>query len=390
MRWYFIQKNSLIAISVFLSIHLTSFVWSFDCPLIKPDGCDCDERVNFVFKCSKNNSEYIRFNSTLNSEGFLDIKCGNISSGEILTLLNFNILIQMNVGYIQFLGLTSCPLSVVTLFKGPVLSHTNQSDLEIITKVNSTEFPENIFENQIKLGFLSIEKLEFLMTLPGNIFKDLNSLKYLELKRNNLTTLPKDIFKSQTNLIYLSLEENNLTNLNEDIFDGIYNLTVLNLHKNSLRTLPENIFKSQINLRMLRLDENKLTSLYENVFRSLINLEFLVIESNRLTSLPEKIFQGQTALEVLYLADNSLITLPKNIFENQTNLFYLDLNKNNLTTLPEHIFNHRIPFISLEDNPWACDSIFLEIVRFHGTNNSDMICADGELMRGNQQPKLIE
>jgi internalin A len=169
-----------------------------------------------------------------------------------------------------------------------------------------------------------------LTVLPPEIGQ-LNSLRMLNLSRNQLSTLPGEI-NQLTNLQTFNLSNNQLSSLSPEIVQLI-TLQSLNLSFNQLSTLPGEIGQLT-NLQTFNLSNNQLSSLPPKIVQ-LTSLRMLNLYRNQLSSLPPEIVQ-LTSLQWLDLSNNQLSTLPGEIAQ-LTNLQTLYLTGNQLSSLPLEI-----------------------------------------------------
>ena len=132
---------------------------------------------------------------------------------------------------------------------------------------------------------LSLYRCE-LNYFPSEILR-LRSLKYLALRRNNITTLMKEI-GLLSKLEYLNLRINKLIKLPASI-GLLSNLQYLNLSSNALMELPKSIGKLMI-LKELNLSNNKLNHVPESI-GDLNSLEILNVKANYWMKLPESILK---------------------------------------------------------------------------------------------------
>ena len=87
------------------------------------------------------------------------------------------------------------------------------------------------------------------------IFEKSDSIKSLNLSKNQLRKIPKDI-GNFSSLIELNLSNNNLRNIPKDI-GKLFELTSLDISNNKLSHLPKTIFDDLINLESLSIQGNK-------------------------------------------------------------------------------------------------------------------------------------
>ncbi len=162
---------------------------------------------------------------------------------------------------------------------------------------------------------------------------DLATIRYLNIRNQNITALKAGDFNGLTALTHLWLSNNELSSLPADIFDDLTALTHLYLVNSGLSSLPAGIFDKNTALERLYVVDNELSSLPAGIFDKNTALELLHLNSNELSSLPVGIFDDLIALKELYLYGNDLSSLPAGIFDNLIALQRLYLYSNTVDPL---------------------------------------------------------
>lgn len=188
------------------------------------------------------------------------------------------------------------------------------------------------------------------------IILNLENLRRLNLRTNNISTIPNEITKLKE-LQKLYISENSISSLPESI-GNLENLSHLDLSGNQLRSLPNSIRASR-NLRKLNLAFNNFEYIPEQIYY-LENLEELDLLANNIKTVPERIVNLKSLkslnfgsinmtsipysigllsdLERLNLICNDSSNLPENIGNLQL-LNWLELYVDTLSTLPESFGN---------------------------------------------------
>ena len=179
-----------------------------------------------------------------------------------------------------------------------------------------------------------------LATLPQDFFSHLEKQKMyvLDLQENLLTTLPFDVFKGLVKMIILRLQRNKLTILSDELFPDLKSLFDLSLNGNLLETLPNGQFTGIAFMQCLELGNNQLTLLTTGTFAPFGRLQELYLYINKLTTLPHDIFDGLRYLQRLSLSHNNLAQLNVNVFQKLVSLNMLHMADNELQSLPKEIF----------------------------------------------------
>ncbi|XP_022792494.1 uncharacterized protein LOC111331610 [Stylophora pistillata] len=174
--------------------------------------------------------------------------------------------------------------------------------------------------------------------LPGNSFQNMDSLKMLDLQKNQIYKLNKDIFRDLTELRELYLQQNKIKELPEAVFDSLSNLQILTLGFNRIEKLPRRQFANLTTLQQLDLASNSIKELSEESLLNLTSLVRIDFSWNGIKDLPEGIFDNLKYLSYLNLHGNALTILRPDVFRNLNRLKTLDLSYNKIKELPVGIF----------------------------------------------------
>lgn len=216
-------------------------------------------------------------------------------------------------------------------------------------------------------GFEDLERLNIngneMSELPEDLFDDVNQIKWLSLRSNNLH-LPVKIFRRLEYLENLELGYTSLKSLSPGILSHQYRLKNLNLWGNELKHLTKAELQGVKSIQELDLSANLLETLEAGIFDEMTNLTEINLSSNQLTSLPQDLFANNKILTKIRLLDNKvaivtlpprflanlnqldsvnircgLSTLPNDIFEGSINIKNITFSGNSLQTLPNGLFN---------------------------------------------------
>ena len=217
-----------------------------------------------------------------------------------------------------------------------------------------------------RLTYLKELNLDFnhLTFIPEHLFHSNNQLIYLSLQGNDLNYLTNHSFQGLENLIYLNLARNHLQFYDyQQPFKNLYSLKILNLDRNKQLNLNKNIFHGlENNLNELSLQNCNLTFIsYENnPFNLFIQLQRLKLSSNNLKILPKNfLINSIHSLISIDLQKNFFRTIPNLFHENfhSSNLTDLDLSSNHICTLNEYdLYKYQnLKTIGLTGNPLHCN-----------------------------------
>lgn len=164
---------------------------------------------------------------------------------------------------------------------------------------------------------------------PDEEPENLNDIKYLAFKGDNLKQIPSYVFKCR-NLEKLYICNTNIEKISDEIVE-LKNLEYLGIEYSQISSLPENIGQLK-KLKYIHMLKNSILSLSESLFM-LNHLEILDLRCNKLTNIPE-IIDKLKALKELNLYENNLKELPSSI-GNISTLEKLDISNNDLYDLPK-------------------------------------------------------
>lgn len=212
------------------------------------------------------------------------------------------------------------------------------------------------FYKVISAGYEQMSFLDFYEDWIEHVFKwlnydpdeepeNLNDIKYLAFKENDLKQIPSYVFKCN-NLEKLYAYNTNIEEIPKEIVT-LENLEYLGIEYSQISALPENIGELK-KLRYIHMLKNNIPLIPESLFM-LNSLEILDLRCNKLTNIPEIIDKLKT-LKELDLYKNNLKELPSSI-GNISTLEKLNISDNDLYDLPESFSQlHRLKELSLSSN----------------------------------------
>ncbi len=246
--------------------------------------------------------------------------------------------------YLDVLWLSSNYLTFVSAGTFSGLDNLFALDLSnnILSRLDADAFEG--LENRLQILALFGNQLA---TLHADLFRDLRSLRRLELDDNYLTHLPGNLFRNLRNLEEVYLYGNGMGELQPNMFNGTNNILKIALNNNNLTTIPPRLFSETNHLKLLYLHANHLVALDESIFFGLVDLIGLYLSNNKLTHLPVNIFRDNVNLLEVLLNDNALLFLNGSYFEGMADLMLLELRENQLHHLSSESFSGMIGLQSL-------------------------------------------
>ena len=189
------------------------------------------------------------------------------------------------------------------------------------------------------LGNMVELRLEWnrLGTIPEQAFRDLVSLKVLDLTVTNQTAVPAAI-RGLTSLQEINLSNNRIEQVRPDAFRGLSELRALNLSFNRITALPDDVFADLGNLAFLRLHGNRITDLGKEALRGPLFLQRLALSWNPLGELREDVFANIPSVDQVFLRETQLEAAPAQALANLTSLGWLDLADNRIDDLSGMVF----------------------------------------------------
>lgn len=301
---------------------------------------------------------------------YVNIKCGNSS------FLNYNKLPNLKIHSNNFktVSFKNCPLP-------------NTSFEEVLTNIGVNKTMSLIYQNENNISqdfkrnhFVGLEDLTKLLIsvngvifLPDNLFMDLNSLQWLNLRmksvniseelfkplrkldtleiyHNQLTKMPNNVFEHLIGLKKFSLWQTNISIIPNDFFDGVGKLEELDLSSNDLSSLPSGTFYPLRNLKKLTLFSNKFSVLPDNLFAQNKLLSTLIILNNdvKIKELPKNLLRNLPHLKQVHIQRCGIETIYCNVFTNSSQITNISLAHNDIKNLPEAVFNDQINLLELD------------------------------------------
>ncbi|NXI61383.1 NEPN protein, partial [Anseranas semipalmata] len=214
---------------------------------------------------------------------------------------------------VQCYRATEIPRDIPSTTRRLYISHSKIKQLQI------TDFRRMSALEELVLSCSGTESIE------NNTFKALNTLKSLELYKNQLKQIPTFL---PPGLEVLKLADNSINILHASDFEGLMKLRVLDIRNNLIATLPLSAFSSLCNLQSLILDGNNMESVSAPL--KLPRLKYLSLADNKLNSFPTSFFASFQNLQFLSLSGNLLTKVPLDL---PKSLLSLKLEKNRLKTV---------------------------------------------------------
>ena len=194
-----------------------------------------------------------------------------------------------------------------------------------------------MFRGLGRLLMLSV-KGNYIRHIQGGVFRDTPSLKILDMQSNLLYTFgDRSMFTGLTNLVALNMRSivypGRYVSLSPDIFRDLHSLRNLDISNNYLREIPTGAFNGVESLLILRL-QNSVMHIDKGLFSNLTSLHLLDISLNPLKVFDD-LFEGLDELSVLVMHSVNAYELPADLFQPVPNLTHLDLRNNQLRVAPD-------------------------------------------------------
>ncbi|XP_029404496.2 protein toll-like [Bactrocera dorsalis] len=346
---------------------------SENCKTLSADtNCQCtSELAHSEIECASAETNG-KFNLRIGPGKNVKIECEDIAPED------YEILPKLKIGYTKIMQIKQCPLPndeqpIAKLFTQLGIERVNyfayaidessgnvtQQHLSGLEKLQHLRLsvksqkclPSNLFQNLKSLVWLDLRSNN--LTLSESLLEPLPNLTYLDLGHNFLERLPAGVFKNQQKLQHLNLWSNRLRTLTKEAFRGAEQLVLLDLSSNEIETFEHDVFSFLGSLRSLDLNMNKIRELPSRLFAKNKHLtEFRLVNNKvQLKTLPPALFANLTFLEEVRLICG-LEQVPADLFANATKLTNLTMKNNMLKTLPEHFFKyqHNLYDLDLSNN----------------------------------------
>ncbi|KAF7269746.1 hypothetical protein GWI33_017264 [Rhynchophorus ferrugineus] len=212
-------------------------------------------------------------------------------------LQHFQASIFENKTQLRVVDVSYNDLNEITVFNVPRLQYLNVGYNSLVTVIlrnlpnlREVHLNDNNFAEISPDDFESLPNL-FTINLSGNklfiidrLFRNIPTVRYLDLSRNAISNLSGNTFNNLTDLRTLDLANNALTSLNGDPFLSLEYLEVLNLSSNALESLSYFSLEPLQSLRTLDVSSNKLKFIeYDVILSRLPGLNNINIKYNLLT-----------------------------------------------------------------------------------------------------------
>ncbi|XP_053320189.1 toll-like receptor 13 [Spea bombifrons] len=284
---------------------------------------------------------------------YLDLSYNMFQRVQSLTFQHLGSLQHLSLAYNR---LTSMPadLSYMTSLKTMNLSYNHVSevffnDTKAYNNLKSLDLSGNkmsVFNSSLA-GNWSLLELNlgnnYLLDISHSFQASLKHLQTLWLRKNKLSSLSSDTFKNLVSLKSLNLIDNQIENIEPGAFNGLEKLQILLLGSNKLTqdVLNSYTFQGLNSLLELQLFGNffnyqSSSKLNSPPFLSLSSLKLLTLNSqahNGMQNIPSNFFKGLVSLEKVHTGNLALKSIDHAIFNYTPQLEYIDLSNNHFQHL---------------------------------------------------------
>jgi Leucine-rich repeat (LRR) protein len=310
----------------------------------------------------------------------LDLSCNTIEIIDQRAFVNVKSVSNLNFSSNRLTNLSDLVVGLSKLINRELRSLASLDvSYNLIEKLDF-EFPLSM-ENLTNLN-LSSNRIWFLGSF---VFKNLKSLRFLDLENNYLKTIESSsVFSYMPRLQTIKINNLEMDLNNQSFLNRLFNLNattvriehsylpnVLSLRNVKILSLVNNEIKHiivnslSVNLTQLDLSKNKLTSIKKTYFRGLFNLQKLDLDLNTiryiekdsfadlrklitlymrknyaLRAIDFSTFAGISALKILHLDLNMINWLNGDTFKNMPNLVSLNIAYNLLDNLTKDTFSN--------------------------------------------------
>ena len=149
------------------------------------------------------------------------------------------------------------------------------------------------------------------------------------------------------NLISLDIRHGRISFVENGTFSQLNDLRHLILRDNNLKTISQCTFVGLISLRVLDLSENQISSITEESFRRLIQLKDLDLTWNHLTIVKRNTFYGLPKLETLHLSKNLIKHINRHAFNVLSSLKHISAFGNDIPCTCDNLRMYMIKDVSI-------------------------------------------
>lgn len=247
---------------------------------------------------------------------------------------------QHNLISLDLSGMSNYIISTEKLkqFKSLRRVHLSRLRQTSLTTEDFLEFGANLEELHINFGDLK--------SVKNNAFKNVHSLKVLDLAENRIEQIENDAFvnlgHSLTTLQLSHAFSSKMGTLQPEPLKYLWNLRHLDCSNNKIKNVPDTTFQLLKKLKIVELQDNDIEAIHPETFQGDIHtkLEIVYLSFNKIKSVQEDTFSDLEMLEQLYLDDNKIVTLERRSFKDLENLKRLHLKGNKITQLTHATFEN--------------------------------------------------
>ncbi|XP_055921081.1 protein artichoke [Eupeodes corollae] len=203
-----------------------------------------------------------------------------------------------------------------------------------------TELQPHIFRHLPKLQHIHINGGPNLNRLQPGLFKDLVSVKTIDLGKNGINWIHLQGLYRLPNLVSLKLSHNDISDVTmvSRLIKGLEGLKNLRLDHNIVNILSENSFVDLPSLTELYLNDNRITEIKYGAFYRTPNLKRVYLHNNHIKKIhPESFLQKSgTGIENLFIYHNEIERVDelRSLLDSLPTLKFLDISNNNLVSIP--------------------------------------------------------
>ena len=223
---------------------------------------------------------------------------------------------QFNTSVLSYIDLSECKLQR--------LPHGLPNSVRYLQlrRNNITTIGEGFFDECLYVSILVLDD-NGIVHVTDRAFQHLTYLRQLWLNNNKLDRIPRPV---PTSLLRLLMDGNRIRNISSGTFPDGSNLDTLSLMGNDMEHIEYDALHTLHNLTSVDFSSNRLQHVYPNTFRNAATLHTLQLSKNPLTYFHSRCFHGLTGLKTLSLAYiETKVAMYFDIFQDLAQLKKLDL-----------------------------------------------------------------
>lgn len=195
------------------------------------------------------------------------------------------------------------------------------------------------FEGTVNLWRFTMKGAPLTEIRPG-AFRGLDNVWSINIDGTKLKNIRAGTFEGVApDLLAIDLRNNEIESIDADAFRDVFLVHSIYLMKNRIKKISSKTFFNLPNLMTIQLSENEISELETDAFNDLPELRELKLDENKISVISSEMFKRLPKLDTLKLSRNTITTIPKYTFEGARQLNALYLSKNQIRKIEPFAFS---------------------------------------------------